>query len=282
MKPRFDAYTATTTMAGVDCIRSMLLAHQAAGDEWGDATGYHGFERKEYFKGPDGSEWASMLYGGRQGQRVMVEVKGERSPEIVEHFREVSPEHRCTRVDSCVDLDNGAGTWEMVDGIMLKVKEQFGLYGEIRGDWSQPEKGRTRMLGAATSPNRARAYEKGKQAHLAHLNLPHLCRVEIQIRPRGTARERYSTVTADQAWAASPFTRELAALLLGAKLDPIPSGTVYRESERERALRWMAKQYGGHLIGLRQDLGDWECVGRQIEQYMADARRLDRHATGDK
>ena len=282
MNPRFDAYTATFKMADSKLVYPVFFDHQILGDEWTDGPGYHGFEKKESFKGADGTEWASLLYGGKQGDRIMFETKGERAPEIIKHLREVVPVHRCTRVDSCIDYDNGPGTWEAIDAASLATKEKFNLYGEIRGDWSQPDKGRTRMVGAPTSPARWRNYEKGKQSHLLHLAMPNLVRVECQVRPRGTARDRYSTITPLEVWSATPSLRHLAGLLLNLDLPAIPCGTVYREANRERALRWMAKQYGAQLLSLLSDVGDWECVGRQIETFIADAKRLEAFKAKDK
>jgi hypothetical protein len=44
-------------------------------------------------------------------------------------------------------------------------------------------------------------------------------------------------------------------------------------SEDEAALRWMCSQYGNMLYRLKDDLGDWACVGLEIGQIMQDMRR---------
>ena len=54
---------------------------------------------------------------------------------------------------------------------------------------------------------------------------------------------------------------DLAAAVLQEHVDPHPAGSVYRLSKRDEALAWMCKQYGHHLMSLRDDLGGWDCVG---------------------
>lgn len=271
MNARFDAYTAT--VSGIDRGQAfaILRPHILPGDQWREGDGYHGFGRKESFKGGDGAEWASMLYGGRQGDRVMVEVKGERTPDVVQAIREVIPSHRCTRVDSCADF-NAPGAWEKLLQETLEVKAAFKLRGERRGDWDFPEDGRTQYLGAPSSPVRARLYEKGKQPEYRHLAQFDLVRAEVQVRPKNAAREVYATLGPLDVWGASPFVRDLAARVLHAQVKPQPAGTIYRETDRDRSLRWMCKQYGPHLVSLHEDLGDWECVGRTLMEYIAQER----------
>lgn len=216
------------------------------------------------------------MCGGRQAERVMLEVKGERSPTVVEALR-ARFDHRCTRMDSCVDFERPGAFLELLEPVM-RVKQEFGLYGERRGDWDYPELGRTQMVGADTSAVRLRLYEKGKQPEYRHLVRPDLVRAEIQVRPAKEAKSAYAHVTAVQAWGASKWTRAIAAELLGELLDPQPPGTVRKFATRERALRWMVKQYGSHLVGLAADLGGWEVLGLTLKEMVkAENRRGDAH-----
>jgi hypothetical protein len=203
---RFDAYSATTS--GVNPLRFIELAMRP-GDEVKQGKGFHTFGERAAIKDASGDEVASVMWGGRQGDRVMIEVKGVRTPEAVERLRSDFP-HRCTRVDSCADFERPGAFEELLEPV-LKAKADFRLYGERRGDWEFPELGRSQYLGANSSAVRARLYEKGKQPEYRHLNRPNLCRLEIQIRPQKDAKTVYAELSATQVWGASKWTRQLAA-----------------------------------------------------------------------
>lgn len=200
----------------------------------------------------------------------MVEVKGERAPEVVERLRSGFP-HRCTRVDSCVDFER-PGAFEELLGPVLKAKEDHKLYGEKRGDWDMPELGRTQYLGASSSAVRARLYEKGKQPEFRHLSRFDLCRLEIQVRPAKDAKDAYSKLSALEVWGASKWTCQLASEVLSEMLDPHPPGTVRKDTKRDQALRWMCSQYGPHLVSLAGDLGGWEVLGLTLREMIEEER----------
>ena len=56
--------------------------------------------------------------------------------------------------------------------------------------------------------------------------------------------------------------------MLEAHVDPHAAGTVYRLSDHEKALRFMCKQYGAHLLELASDTGSWECVGLTLKEII--------------
>lgn len=264
---RFDAYTATAQGVSVDALHSLL---RLPGDEVRSGRGFHTFGERLSVRNQFGEEVGAVQWGGRQAERVMIEVKGERTPEVVERLRSDFP-HRCTRVDSCVDFERPE-VFEELLGAVMAVKEEHKLYGERRGDWEFPELGRTQYLGANSSAVRARLYEKGKQPEYRHLARPNLCRLEIQVRPQKEAKSAYSELSPLEVWGASKWTRQLAASVLERQLDPHPPGTVRRDSPRDQALRWMAKQYGSHLVSLAADLGSWECLGLTLKQMIEEAK----------
>jgi hypothetical protein len=265
---RFDAYTATTREASRDDLLNLVCM---SGDEVRSGRGFHTFGERYSVIDPTGDQVGSVLAGGRQGDRVMVEVKGDRTPAVVEALRGRFA-HRCTRVDTCADFDR-PGAFEELLAPVLRVKEEFDLYGERRGDWDKPELGRTIYLGAPTSAIRFRLYEKGKQPELRHLNQPDRVRAELQIRPAKEARDVYAGVSASDAWGASRWTRALAGELLGQMLDPVPPGTIWKRTKREQALRWMVRQYGPHLVSLAEDLGGWDCVGLTLREMLEEERK---------
>lgn len=271
---RFDAYTATTTAAKVTDVLSVMSPVFGL---FSDMTmkqgrGFHQFgERLSVSE--KGHEVMAVQWGGSHGDRVMFEVKGMHTPEAVEAFREAFP-HRVTRMDSCADFDE-PGAFDRLYGACMRVKKSHRLKGEHSGDWEDfPEEGRTLYLGGRQSAVRARLYEKGLHPDYRHLNRPDWVRLEAQIRP-ATAEQKqaFSAVSAVDAWGTSRWTRELAADLLAEHVDPHPAGTTYRISQRDAALRWMCRQYGHHLLSLRDDVGNWECVGLTLSAMIEEMRR---------
>jgi DNA relaxase NicK len=236
-----------------------------------EGRGFHTFGERLGISDESGTEWASLMWGGKQGDRVMVEVKGEQTPKVVEAIRSSFP-HRCTRVDACADFD-APGAFESLLGACQEVKTKHRIIGGKAGDWEDfPEMGRTLYLGSRQSPTRLRLYEKGKQPEYVHLSRPDWVRIEAQVRPAKEAKEAFSKLSAIEVWGASRWTRELAGMVLHQHVDPHPAGTTYKLTERETALRWMCRQYGSHLVSLAQDLGGWECVGLTLQEVIKEQR----------
>jgi hypothetical protein len=268
MIPRFDAYTATVRGVEHGVLTSLAGRFMVSGDKTRTSQGYHGFEHKLAVKGDDGAEWVSVLWGGeRHRDLVMCEVKGERTPEVVEAIRETLPGHNCTRSDSAADHDQ-PGLWETVLPVALRIKRDFHLRGEKRGDWDYPEDGRTLYLGAPTSAVRVRIYEKGKQPEYRHHQRPDWVRIECQVRPEKEAKRVYAAASAMQVWGASPYTRELAARVLELQVGSLPPYAARRQNERDRALAFMCQQYGAHLVSLKDDLGDWQSLGLTLGEII--------------
>lgn len=265
---RFDAYTATSV--GLDRATAVGWLFRP-GDTMREGRGFHSFASRLSVCDDSGSEVGSVSWGGRQGDRVMVEVKGERSPGVVEALR-ATAEHRCTRADSCADFD-APGAFSAILAPVEAVTRAHRLYAERRGDWDgHPELGRTYMVGAQSSPIRARLYEKGRQPEYRHAGRPDWVRLELQVRPQKDAKDSFSRLSALDVWGASKWTRQLAAEVLHEHLDPHPPGTVRRETERDRALGFMVEQYGAHLVSLAADCGGWDVMGLTLREIY-NARR---------
>lgn len=267
---RFDAYTATTS--GINPHQALKLFGLEPTDRITEGPGYHTFGNRVSVKDHAGDQVLAVLYGGRQADRIMFEVKGDRTPKAVESLREAA-EHRVTRVDACNDWDRPGAFDELLAAVM-EVKSRHRLFGERRGDWEAfPELGRTQYLGAATSAVRARLYEKGKQPEYRHINRLDWVRLELQVRPTKDAKATFSTLSPAEVWGASRWTRNLAAVVLEQILDAHPPGTVRKDTKRDQALRWMSKQYGPHLVSLAGDLGGWKELGLTLEAMISEAKR---------
>lgn len=264
----FDAYTATSRALPHGEVLSAFP--RFAGDRFEAGRGFHTFKERVSITDQRGDSVGMIQWGGRQADLVMVEVKGYRTAEAVEWMRAEWP-HRCTRVDSAVDVER-PGAFDELLGKVLKVKADHRLYGEKRGDWEFPEKGRTQYLGADSSAVRARLYEKGKQPDLAYAARADWVRLELQVRPQKDAKEHFASLNALEVWGACKWSRQLAALVLLEQIEPCAAGTVRKETTRDRALRWMVGQYGAHLVSLADDLGGWEVLGLTLREMVAEER----------
>ena len=270
MTVRFDAYTATMRGPKPDDLAQLLFDQVGIGGQWSKSRGFHQFGERLAAKTQEGHEVGAVSFGGKQGDLLMIEVKGECSPAVVEALR-ARFEHKVTRVDSCGDFD-APGAFSRLYRACRTVKKAHRVLGGKAGDWEDfPEKGRTLYLGSKASPCRARLYEKGLQPEYAHLSRPDWVRLEAQIRPKGKeAGQVFATLSPMDVWGAGRWTRDLAAQVFQAHVDPHPAGTVYRLSDRETALRWLCRQYGQHLTSLAQDLGGWDCVGLSLGEILAE------------
>jgi hypothetical protein len=268
---KFDGYTATTTEAEPGQLVA-LLTESGFADAFKQGRGFHTFAERISCLGVDGLEIGSVSYGGKiQGDRCMIEAKGDCTPKVVEALRSLYP-HRPSRLDSAIDWDRPSAFDELL-GHLVKAKADFDLWGERRGDWEKPEEGRTQYLGAVTSAVRARLYEWGKHPKNRWLETPNKVRLELQIRPTKDARDAYAALTPLECWGASKWTRQLAAEILGTVLDPHPPGTVRKRTSGEIALRFMCRQYGARMLDLAIALDSNAAMGERLVQMIHEERR---------
>lgn len=270
---RFDAYSATMIGPKVDDLAQILV------DQVGlfhcrmtEGRGFHSFGKRLSIKDETGSEVGAISHGGRQGSRLMFEVKGQHSPKAAEALRTRFP-HRVTRADVCADFD-APGAFEALLATCIEVKKAHRIIGDKAGDWDDfPEKGRTQYLGSTSSPVRMRLYEKGLQPEYAHLNRPNWARIEVQVRPAKEAKESFASLSPIECWGASRWSREIAARVLQQHVDPHPAGTTYRLSDNETKLRWMCKQYGAAILDLVASTGSWECAGLSLKEIIEEQKK---------
>lgn len=263
----FDAYTATTNDATSTELLDIVCRSD---DEVEDGLrGFHFFESRAVVKDKDGNSVASVCYGGdRHKNRVMLEVKGYRTTDTVRDLRKASLRHRCTRVDSKLDFEF-PNAFETLLEPLMRIKRRKGLFGEQRGDWEQPDLGRTQYVGAVTSAARVRLYEKGKEPTMRNFQRFDLSRLEIQCRPEKTAKDLYSIASPLDVWGAAEWTRELAGEVLSLKIDPLKAQALKLKSVDDAKLDWMCRQYGAPLMGLLQHhQGDLASFGQDIMERL--------------
>lgn len=164
-----------------------------------------------------------------------------------------------TRVDSLV-------SFEGLSLIMRKAADTYGsrliyMASEERGR----SLGRTLYLGAPTSAIRVRLYEKWLESPGQYVEGTN--RVEVQLRPASSVKERVSSWSRAETFCASKVTRELAERL-GAGLVPENSLHVAKGTpDLERTLAAMGEQYG-------------RAVDRWLQTSGGDVDRVIEHLVG--
>lgn len=264
MVNKFDAYTATfRDVTSTDLIH--VLASCATGNvEVEKGRGFHRFADRFTVFDACGS-FGFVSQGGANEGLYMLEVKGDRTPLVVDSLRSNFPEHSVTRVDSCVDFER-SGIFEDLTERCLQVKRKHRVKGSKDGDWEDyPEDGRTLYVGSPRSSTRTRLYEKGKQPENRHFNRPDWVRLEVQVRPKTKdVKKVFSVLSPDEIWGASKWSRELAGLVFKQHVDSFMADRPYKKSDRDTAMYWLTRHYGKHLTSLCNDLGSWSLVGETL------------------
>jgi hypothetical protein len=203
---------------------------------------------------------ADVFWGGRNA-KPNVEAKGSCATVIATILR-ANFEQWPSRIDVKRDATQ-AGLFRRLRDLASVYADKHGL--QLRDIVNNdPDKGDTFYLGARTSqacirvyqPGLKRAQEEGRTGDAiteAELNA---VRIELEFKPhKKPAKAVAATLSPDQLWGVSPWIAEFASEVFAMNVQPI-SISDRRESNRNRALRYMATQYRGHLADL---LG--ECQG---------------------
>lgn len=286
---RFDYYAATVN-ASVERLQEAFV--REIGGEWVPREGArHGFHHREVLELSDGTTAATLLHGGNGGL-PHVYASSDATDRFVPVVRGNWPDrHKVSRMDAAVDYDNGPGTWETLLGFCRGIADgpDGRVDGDTRkraskvrtnqmGDWHHGEKGRTFYLGSFKSAVLVRLYEKGIQlredAALRGRGRTDIsddfCRLEVQVRPDGPAKERAAVATPLEAFGYSEWSRELLRRVEDANVERVHIRE-RRESDHDRALNWMVKQYEAHLLQEVSDAGGWAGLGEALRRRMETA-----------
>lgn len=283
---RFDWY-ACTVNASVEGLKSTLAAE--LGGEWKPREGArHGFHNREVLELPDSTSAATMLWGGNGGL-PHVYASSDACDRFVEVIRaNYAGRHKVSRMDAALDYDNGPGTWETLLDLARGIADgpEGRVEGDTRkrvskvatnqmGDWHHGIKGRTFYLGSFKSAVLVRLYEKGIQLRedAAKRGAPRVdisddfCRLEVQVRPDGPAKERAATATPFEAFGYAEWSRELLRRVEAAEVERVHIRE-RRESDFDRALNWMVHQYQDHILQEVANWGGWSNLGEALRHRM--------------
>ena len=201
----------------------------------------------------------SVLWGGRN-ERPNLIASGAAAHTVAAIVRK-EWWHNPSRVDSRLDV--------LASGLFDNLREDTRVFANRwniqRQTWftDDPDKGDTIYLGSRTSqvfvrlyqPGLKRAQEDGRVAGDILQEERDAVRIELEFKPQNArAKARAATVSPVECWAVSRWTADLLKEILAMNVTPI-SVAMRRESNRDRALRFMCEQYRAHLLGLLEEHG---------------------------
>lgn len=262
---RFDWYQPTISENPIVLVET-LKASLAADGEIIEGRGRQNYRQSFRILDARGERVAEVLAGGSNGD-PNVTASGIVTPRFVEVVREFWPEHRVTRFDAAEDMAQ-EGALDTLEAVCRGLAKDLGIRGRAVVP-DDPLEGRTYYLGAPSSDTRVRLYDKtaetrGKLPPERHDEVPdHWARLEVQVRPRKEWKRYAAQATPEQAWGFAGWTHELAKRALSLQIQRITM-QAGRETDDERAFRFMVMQYGPLLQRMLRDLGSWDCVGLTI------------------
>lgn len=172
--------------------------------------------------------------------------------------------HRVSRVDSAEDIRTD---FSAVHAALQALARKSGLRGHTQLP-DNADDGATYNIGSPKSATMVRAYEKGKElakkaGSAEGIDLG-VIRFELQFRPQKDAKSVAATLSPEEFWGSTPWTRAIARQ----HLDSNPARVVLRPklaTTFERRHKAFLKQYGPHLLDyLKRNGDDPETVGRLL------------------
>lgn len=264
---RFDWYQATIPVHPIALVDA-LLADMAPDGQVIPGAGRHNYHQSFTINGADGHRVALVLAGGPNGHPNATS-SGPATDAFVQSVRSRWPSHNVTRFDAAEDFC-AEGVWDELEPACRAVASARGVKGRsIVPD--DPADGRTYYMGAPSSNVRVRLYEKTAELRRSlpqsrwHEVPDNVVRLECQVRPLKLFKGFAATVQPDQAWGFAGWTTELALKAMSLEVQRIEM-KAGRESDDERAWRFMLKQYGALLRRQAAEVGSWECLGLNIRE----------------
>lgn len=221
-----------------------------------------------------GQRLLSVRHGG-QNHHPFVEAKGAVSATVAECLRRHF-DHAPSRIDSAIDL-----TSPTVFAELHAIAKQFEAQGRLL-DYAgaaadNPDRGTTIYLGSRHSQSFVRIYQKGlkiaAEMGLSGDEIPdelrNWVRVELEFKPdKRPARLKSTKLSPDALWGCSPWTRQFATAALSIEAERVKISE-RRESNHDRALRYMFEHYGKTMDRQAELLGSWEAFGRYCQARRA-------------
>lgn len=223
---------------------------------------------------------ARVWHGGSHAYPHAV-LSGESAQPGAEIVRAEFPEHFVSRADAREDFAD-EGAFDRILPVMLEAARGHRVKVDTRGDHLLTFDGRTVYLGSASSACRQRLYDKAAELRAKFAADPvrlatvpkHMARLEAQVRPQTReSKAQFATIEPLAVMGSCAWLRDVWRGVAGLELEPLQVGKPWRQSDDDRAWAYLLAQYGGLLERVMVDLGDWQCVGRQIGHDLAERRK---------
>lgn len=263
---RFDYYTAS-----IDAKPDHVLGFLNGSFEQSDivpTAPKNGYE-KAYNVTRGDSVLARVQWDGVSvGARVWASASGDRAPDFAGLVRSEFSDHNLLRADVAIDYCE-EGAWDSLYSLGLQTADLYNLKVTHVGDYHREQDGRTLYIGSRKSAAMERIYEKGKQTG----GDPNYVRAELELKPQNArAKQVYAHATPEQMWHATKWTQHVIKVLTGSEgMQPAPPGTIRNLTDDERALDFMARQYGNILRRKLEAVGgDIHSFGLFVSQLIAE------------
>lgn len=264
----------------------------AARVDGGRQKGHNGFQNEVRLRADRGFN-SVVSWGGRlHGDLVHAAFSGWGAAPGADLLRRLVPEHRVSRADVAEDFCAPRAMREL-SRCAARAARRFDVKRTslVPG---RPEEGATVYLGAPTSAVRCRIYEKGKKAIIdgdvieaenlpADLNgqpIENWVRMELQVRPQSHAKAYVAKMTPESLWGCAEWSAELYRDVAAKEVPRVRVGSVYRADDEARTWGALARMFGRFLERQAGELGDWQCVGLQLRDEVAKARKARGHGGG--
>jgi hypothetical protein len=253
----FDWYAATVRTSPEEVLGELAHYQDGETEQCRPLGGYRFARAAKVIQGRDTVATVMWDGPGSAGEEVpgcFVLGTGRHGARVAMFMRGAFPSHAVSRADVACDY-SGPGSWERLCGLSLKVADKHGVKVEHAGDWHRGKEGRSIYVGGRMSVTREICYEKGKQLGTD----PDHVRVELRVRPGSRdAKFEAAKLAPKDFFGSAAWSRDLAAELEVPEVQKISLGTIYRESDVQRAEQALLHQYGRTLWNIHDREGGWD------------------------
>lgn len=285
MSARFDWYQATIKGEVPQVLECLAGLDRLA--EWRDMRkAPHGYRFGSELAGPEGV--AARVWWGGVHEYPHAVISGELAQAGAELLRAQLKDHAVSRADVCIDYAD-PGAYDRLQGIAVGLARDRGIKVGTAGDHLVTMQGRTLYLGAVSSVTRLRLYDKAAELRAQFALDPvrleavpeHLARLECQVRPQTPEAKRLAgTVEPVALMGSAAWMRELMRQVAGMDLAPIEVRRPWRQSDDDRAYAAVLAHYGALFRRMKDDLGSWDMLGRQIGHDLEEREAAERRRGG--
>lgn len=259
---RFDAYAGNVSGSCAEEVATMVSWALKARVERGRPRGRY----SDVFEVSDGAMPLGWVARDAYLDTSYFEFKGSGTPAASAAIRKHWPEkHSVSRLDSCEDYD-GADVLDRLVSLVDQCKDP-----RVKAKAIVPrsgDDGATYYWGASTSRVMVRVYEAGKMKERLHYGRPNWVRAEAQVRPgKSLEKQAAAHISPLDAWGFSGWSRRAAERLSECEVQRFaPAADV---PMFDKTTLYLARQFRRHFEEMLADLGDWECLGREVQAIWA-------------